>query len=150
MRLALWQGTSPAGNLDRALAEAETALTAAAAMGATALVLPEVWLPGYNQPDIPAGALALGDEADEYRRVRGDDGGQAGAADEVGLVGGDRAAAEAGLPADLVEAATLCGPPSYVRERVESLRAAGVTMLNVRPVGPDPVATIAALGEIAG
>jgi nitrilase len=59
MRLALWQGTSPAGSLDRALTEAETALTAAAAMGATALVLPEVWLPGYNQPDIPAGALAL-------------------------------------------------------------------------------------------
>jgi nitrilase len=26
-------------------------------MGAAALVLPEVWLPGYNQPDIPARAL---------------------------------------------------------------------------------------------
>jgi predicted amidohydrolase len=59
MRLALWQGTSPAGDMDRALAEAETALTAAAAMGAAALVLPEVWLPGYNQPDIPARALSL-------------------------------------------------------------------------------------------
>jgi nitrilase len=57
MRLALWQGTSPEGDLDRALAEAEAALAAAAAMGATALVLPEVWLPGYNQPDIPARAL---------------------------------------------------------------------------------------------
>ena len=66
------------------------------------------------------------------------------------FLGGDRAAAEAGLPADLVEAATLCGPRSYVRERVDRLRAAGVTMLNVRPVGPDPVATIAALREIAG
>lgn len=59
MRLALWQGNSPAGDLDRALAEAEAALTAAAAMGAAALVLPEVWLPGYNQPDIPARALPL-------------------------------------------------------------------------------------------
>jgi nitrilase len=57
MRLALWQGTSPEGDLDRALAEAEAALAAAAALGATALVLPEVWLPGYNQPDIPARAL---------------------------------------------------------------------------------------------
>jgi 5-aminopentanamidase len=57
MRLALWQGTSPEGDLDRALDEAGAALAAAAAMGATALVLPEVWLPGYNQPDIPSRAL---------------------------------------------------------------------------------------------
>ncbi len=64
------------------------------------------------------------------------------------FLAGDRAGARARLPADLVEAATLCGPPSYVRERVERLRAAGVTMLNVRPVGPDPVATIAALRDI--
>lgn len=59
MRLALWQGNSPNGDLDRALVETETALTAAAAMGAAALVLPEAWLPGYNQPDIPARALTL-------------------------------------------------------------------------------------------
>lgn len=66
------------------------------------------------------------------------------------FLAGDRAGAEARLPADLVEAATLCGAPAYVRDRVERLRAAGVTMLNVRPVGPDPVGTIAALREIAG
>lgn len=59
MRLALWQGPSPAADLDAACLQAETALAAAAAMGATAIVLPEVWLPGYNQPDIPARALPL-------------------------------------------------------------------------------------------
>jgi 5-aminopentanamidase len=59
MRLALWQGRSPAGDLEQALREAEAALTAAAAVGASALVLPEVWLPGYNQPDVSARALAL-------------------------------------------------------------------------------------------
>lgn len=59
MRLALWQGNSPAADLTRAVAEAEAALTAAAALGADALVLPEVWLPGYNQPDIAARALTL-------------------------------------------------------------------------------------------
>lgn len=53
MRLALWQGTSPASDIEAACAQAESALAAAAAMGAAALVLPEVWLPGYNQPDIP-------------------------------------------------------------------------------------------------
>lgn len=75
-----------------------------------------------------------------------------GAAGEVQdlFLGGDRAGAEARLPADLVEATTLCGAPSYVREKVAALGAAGVTMLNVRPVGPDPVATIAALKELVG
>jgi predicted amidohydrolase len=58
MRLALWQGTSPASNLDLALIQAEQALKAASALGASALVLPEIWLPGYNQDDIPAKALA--------------------------------------------------------------------------------------------
>lgn len=57
MKLALWQGTSPAADIDAACARAEAALAAAAAMGAAVLVLPEVWLPGYNQPDIPAQAL---------------------------------------------------------------------------------------------
>lgn len=75
MRLALWQGTSPAADLDRACTEAGTALTAAAAMGASALVLPEVWLPGYNQPDIPDRALPLDSPpmrrlADAARRSR--------------------------------------------------------------------------------
>lgn len=59
MRLALWQGTSPASDIDGACAQAEAALAAAAALGANALVLPEVWLPGYNQPDIRAQALPL-------------------------------------------------------------------------------------------
>lgn len=59
MKLALWQGTSPAADLDLACAQAEAALKAAAAMGAAALVLPEIWLPGYNQPDIPAHAMTI-------------------------------------------------------------------------------------------
>lgn len=57
MRLALLQSCSPLGDLDAACSQAETALAAAAAMGAAALVLPEAWLPGYNHPDIPARAL---------------------------------------------------------------------------------------------
>jgi predicted amidohydrolase len=47
------------GDLDAACAQAEAALAAAAAMGAAVLVLPEVFLPGYNQPDIAAHALTL-------------------------------------------------------------------------------------------
>lgn len=63
MRVALWQGHSPAGDFGRALDEAVRALRAAQAMGASVLVLPEVWLPGYNQPDIPSRALAADDAA---------------------------------------------------------------------------------------
>ena len=59
MRLALWQGTSPASDIETACAQAESALAAAAALKADVLVLPEVWLPGYNQSDIPAKALAV-------------------------------------------------------------------------------------------
>jgi predicted amidohydrolase len=59
MKLALWQGNSPAADINAACAQAEAALAAAAALGAAALVLPEVWLPGYNQPDISTRALPL-------------------------------------------------------------------------------------------
>jgi predicted amidohydrolase len=43
------------------------ALAAAGAMGAATLVAPEVYLPGYNQPDIGAGALAR--DAEVLRRL---------------------------------------------------------------------------------
>ncbi|MGA0542344.1 nitrilase-related carbon-nitrogen hydrolase [Neotabrizicola sp. VNH66] len=67
MRIAVWQGHSPAADLEQALSEAETALAAAGVMGATVLVLPEVWLPGYNAEGIPA--LALQREAPELQRL---------------------------------------------------------------------------------
>ncbi|MER7202782.1 LLM class F420-dependent oxidoreductase [Streptomyces sp. CB01635] len=51
---------------------------------------------------------------------------------------GKKKEAEAAVPDEFCELMSLCGPESYVRERVEAFRAAGVTMLNVIPVGPDP------------
>ena len=57
MRLALWQGFSPASDIEVAVSQAEAALTAASSMGASVLVLPEIWLPGYNQPNIENQAL---------------------------------------------------------------------------------------------
>jgi 5-aminopentanamidase len=58
MRVAVLQSPSPMGDTRAACVQAERALLAAGAMGAAVLVLPEVWLPGYNQGDIPAQALA--------------------------------------------------------------------------------------------
>jgi 5-aminopentanamidase len=60
MKLAVWQGNSPAGNGDAALAALEPALNASGAMGAAMLVAPEVWLPGYNDDRIHALAQPRG------------------------------------------------------------------------------------------
>lgn len=51
LRLALWQGHSPEGDIDLALATLDRALAAAGAAGADVLVGPELYLPGYNHPD---------------------------------------------------------------------------------------------------
>ncbi|MFE6837325.1 LLM class F420-dependent oxidoreductase [Streptomyces sp. NPDC057705] len=60
---------------------------------------------------------------------------------ELYLSGRKRDAAAA-VPAEFCELMTLCGPEGYVRERVEAFREAGVTMLNVTPVGPEPARLI--------
>jgi predicted amidohydrolase len=57
LRLALWQGPSPQGDIADGVATLGRALRAAGAMGAACLVAPELWLPGYNQPDIAARAM---------------------------------------------------------------------------------------------
>jgi F420-dependent oxidoreductase-like protein len=63
---------------------------------------------------------------------------------------GKKDEAAAAVPAELLEQLTLCGDVGYVRERVAAWRAAGVTNLNVAPVGADPVATMAHFREIVG
>ncbi|WP_314174219.1 LLM class F420-dependent oxidoreductase [Streptomyces winkii] len=55
---------------------------------------------------------------------------------------GKKREAEAAVPAEFCELVSLCGPEGYVRERIEAFREAGVTMLNVTPVGPDPAVLI--------
>ena len=55
---------------------------------------------------------------------------------------GKKAEAAALVPAELLEATSLCGPESYIKERVAALAEAGVTHLNVNPVGADPVGMI--------
>ncbi|MGH9103814.1 MAG: LLM class F420-dependent oxidoreductase [Acidimicrobiales bacterium] len=63
---------------------------------------------------------------------------------------GKRREAEAAVPAELLEQTSLIGSPSYVRERLDAYREAGVTVLNVVPVGPDPAATVGQLREWMG
>jgi F420-dependent oxidoreductase-like protein len=64
------------------------------------------------------------------------------------LSGRKQAAAEA-VPAALVEGTTLIGPRSYVAERLAAYKAAGVTVINALPIGPEsPVRTIEQLREL--
>ena len=58
--------------------------------------------------------------------------------------------AEAKVPLAWLEAGNLVGPASYVRERVEAFRAAGVTDLQIAVGGPHAARTVAAIKEWAG
>jgi F420-dependent oxidoreductase-like protein len=55
---------------------------------------------------------------------------------------GKKAEAAALVPDDLLESTSLCGPEGYLKERIAALKEAGVTMLNVTPVGPKPLETM--------
>jgi F420-dependent oxidoreductase-like protein len=52
---------------------------------------------------------------------------------------GKKAEAAALVPDDLLESTSLCGPEGYLMERIAAFKEAGVTMLNVTPVGPNPL-----------
>jgi F420-dependent oxidoreductase-like protein len=52
------------------------------------------------------------------------------------------------VPAELIEGTTMIGPPGLVRDRLAAYREAGVTLLTIRPVGPDPLRTIARVREL--
>ena len=57
------------------------------------------------------------------------------------LEGAKRDAAAA-VPAELLEATTLIGPEGYIKERIAAFKEAGVTTLDVLPVGPDAASVI--------
>ena len=61
---------------------------------------------------------------------------------------GKKDEAAAIVPAELLELSNLVGPPGQVRERLAAFAEAGVTVLGVTPVGPDPVKQIAQLREL--
>jgi F420-dependent oxidoreductase-like protein len=63
---------------------------------------------------------------------------------------GKKHEAAALVPEEWLEAANLVGPASYVAERVEAFREAGITHLNVMPASADPAATLAELKAIVG
>ncbi len=66
---------------------------------------------------------------------------------------GKKAEAEALVPDELLESMSLCGPESYVAERIDAFRAAGVSHLQVVPVptgDQTPVDIIAKVKDMIG
>ena len=51
----------------------------------------------------------------------------------------------AAIPAEFVERTSLIGSAGYVRDRVAAFAEAGVTVLNVQPIGPNPAGDLAQL-----
>ena len=121
--------------------------------------------PGLGPLEVAAGGLCAIGEESEVAHVR--DMGRAAAALYIGGMGakgrnfynalarrygfeaeaeeiqnlyleGKKAEAAAAVPAALLEGMSLCGPEGYIKERIAAFREAGVTMLNVTPVGPNP------------
>jgi len=62
---------------------------------------------------------------------------------------GRRDEAMAALPDELIENTTLCGDEAYVVDRLAAYKEAGVTSLNVSPVGGDPAHVLGRLRELA-
>ena len=61
---------------------------------------------------------------------------------------GRKAEAEALVPAELVERTSLIGPESYVRERLAAYREAGVSTLNVTPLGSTHEARVRLIEQV--
>ena len=62
-------------------------------------------------------------------------------------LGGDRKAAAALVPAELVSGMSLIGDEGFVRDRIAAYQASGVTILNVQPVGPNGLADVETLAR---
>ena len=60
---------------------------------------------------------------------------------------GQKKEAEAAVPLELLELGNLVGPESYVKERIQAFREAGVTSLQVIPVADDPVSLVRQVKE---
>jgi F420-dependent oxidoreductase-like protein len=66
---------------------------------------------------------------------------------------GKKVEAEALVPDELLELTSLCGPESYIAERIAAFREAGVTHLQVNPIpvgGQRPVDLIATVKRLVG
>jgi F420-dependent oxidoreductase-like protein len=67
---------------------------------------------------------------------------------QASFLAGDRAAATAAVPDELIQAVSLVGTPDQVVRRVDALREAGVSAIVVRSPGTDPEAMVQRLAPL--
>lgn len=60
---------------------------------------------------------------------------------------GRKKEAEAVVPKGLLDGLSLVGPEGWVKERIAAYQEAGVTMLDVQPIGPDPLGDVERVKE---
>ncbi|MEV0714959.1 LLM class F420-dependent oxidoreductase [Asanoa sp. NPDC050611] len=101
----------------------------------------------------PAMALYIGGMGAKGRNFYADLARRYGYASEADRVqdlylAGRKEEAAAAIPAEFVELTSLVGTPDFVRRRVAAFAAAGVTVLNVTPVGPEPAEDLARLRQL--
>ncbi|WP_370615282.1 LLM class F420-dependent oxidoreductase [Mumia sp. Pv 4-285] len=88
-------------------------------------------------------------EANFYNRVVRQYGWEAEAEKVQDLyLDGHVAEATAALPTQLLEGTSLIGDESYLRDRLQAYRTSGVTVVQVTPVGPDPMGDLHRFAEI--
>ena len=63
---------------------------------------------------------------------------------------GKKQEAEAAVPVELLELTSLVGSEGFVKDRLAAFEAAGVTVLNITPAGPEPLQTVTRLKELMG
>jgi F420-dependent oxidoreductase-like protein len=107
--------------------EAEVAPIRELGRGALALYIGGMGAKGKNFYNALAGRYGFEKEAAEIQEL---------------YLSGQKDEAAALVPAELLEATSLCGPEGYLKERVAAMAEAGITHLNVTPVGADPVTLI--------
>ncbi|MCU1454185.1 MAG: oxidoreductase [Acidimicrobiales bacterium] len=63
-------------------------------------------------------------------------------------LGGDRKGAAALVPKELIDGMSLVGDLGFVKDRIAAYRAAGVTVLNIEPIGPNKMADVETLANL--
>lgn len=107
----------------------------------------------YSEWARPTAALYIGGMGAKGKNFYNDVCRRYGFADEAEAVqnaylAGRRDEAIAALPNELIANTTLCGDEAYIVDRLAAYVEAGVTCLNVSPVGGDPVAILGRLREL--
>jgi F420-dependent oxidoreductase-like protein len=105
--------------------------------------------------DRPARALYIGGMGARGRNYYNDLAGWFGYPDAAARIqdlylSGNKQAAEAAVPDDLLVKTSLIGPAGHVLDRLRALAAAGVTTLAVRPVASDHASRLRLLDQLRG